>query len=88
MHPINKEWVTPNELTRDAAILRRQAKSLFGFGLRDAAAVLTGQAKLKEIRAAKLADADDLDASAYALEQARLPAAPSTTANPYGEVRA
>lgn len=85
MHPINKEFFTPEDLRAQADSLRKSARSpsLLAF-----AAGLISQASAKERAAQRLADAQDAEESAEYLERIRAKAPPATTANPYREVRA
>lgn len=88
MHPVNKEWITPEELRAQAKILEQQAASFQRKGLSRIAAGLIRQVFDKRTAAQRLADAADLRESAALLEERRKPRPPATTLNPYQEVAA
>lgn len=86
MHPINKEWVTPESLRAEADILDKTAQNP-RFSL-TALADLAGQALSRRRRAQRMVDAIDLREGAEHLAAQRAPHGIATTSNPYGEVRA
>lgn len=89
MHPINKEFITAGELRQEAAILERQAAKHKEAGLLASVGILLTQAKGKKAYAQELEEAAaDLRDNADYLDAKRVPFAPATTANPYGELRA
>ena len=89
MHPINKEFITAGELRAQADILDRQAAKHKAAGLLSSVAILVTQTKGKRAYAQELEEAAaDLRDNADYLDAKRVPFAPATTANPYGELRA
>lgn len=86
MHPINKEYLTPSELRRDADTLERSAKRLQDLGVVGGARDALARAFGKRTTADMLEQAALLRDEAEYLEDVRAPRPPATTGNPYGEV--
>lgn len=89
MGPINKEFITPEDLRASAAAAEAKAAAFRANGFLSAADTLLSTALGKRRYADRLEEeAADLLENADFLEAKRQPFAPSTTGNPYGELRA
>ena len=89
MHPINKEFITAGELRAQADVLDRTAAKHKASGLLSSAVILVTQGVSKRAHAQRLEEAAaDLRDNADFLDAKRVPFAPSTTGNPYGELHA
>lgn len=84
MGPVNKEYLDPTELRRQAASLRQSARKP---GLFQAAGDMLARARGIDATAQRLADAEDAVETADYLDDIRSRGI-ATPANPYGEVRA
>lgn len=84
MHPINKEFLTPQELHVQADILEGVASKHLKKGLLNSFRDLLDRAAGKRRHAQRLMDAADLRENAVYLEQMRS-VKTATTLDPYGE---
>lgn len=81
MFPINKQFITPDELRAQAASLEASAKGFGARGLVGTVADMLTSAKNRRARASAM----EIETAAQYLEDMRAKRRPSTTADPYGD---